>query len=320
MTRDVHGVLSGALLSTARLAVAATLAASCGGDAKPEEQICGDADSGELGPNNVLASAPRLDFGRLVSGCVDAAGDSDYYLFRSSGNAAGGVVTATLENRGEARVSISFHLLAGESTIATLASAAGEGVTGYLAVAPNTFFAVRVFHDLAAAFPPGGYGYTLRLAHTDVRDAHEPNDTRTQARAIGKDRDVRGRLFAGYREPDVPPSGPGAILPAPAPAAYDDWYKVRLAAGQAVVQVTQVPANLAVAIELYGAGDVELACRAGCIGNPGQELVTASIPVEAGDHWLRVTRQLAPAVVVAGRGPELPVSFTQDYVLRVTQP
>ncbi|MDZ4696484.1 MAG: hypothetical protein SGI86_15165 [Deltaproteobacteria bacterium] len=288
----------------------------CGGDSEPAEMTCGDSDDGELGANNELATSPQVKFGQTVRGCVDGQGDKDFYYFTAGSNKAGGFVTAELVNKGGSRVQLSFYLVEGTGLIRTFESAPMEGLTGYLAVVPAVQYGVRVSHSLVTDFPSGGYGYELKLKHTDVEDRHEPNDFEASPASIGKNSPIKARMFAGHEVPPVPRT---AIDP-PLPVDYDDWYKVKLNAGTAGIAVSDVPKNVAVRIELRDPKGNEIACPvSSCIGMTGMDLVVEPIPVTAGEHLLRVTRIGQPEVEAAAIGVTPPVNFTDDYVVEVRQ-
>ncbi len=277
---------------------------------------CGDSDDGELGTNNELATSPQVKFGQTVRGCVDGQGDKDFYYFTAGSNKAGGFVTAELMNKGTSRVQLSFYVVEGTGLIRTFESVAMEGLTGYLAVIPGVQYGVRVSHNLATDFPSGGYGYELRLKHTDIEDRHEPNDFEASPASIGKNSQIKARMFAGHEVPPVPRT----MIDSPSPVDYDDWYKVKLNAGTVGVAVSSVPKNVAIRIELKDGKGNELACSVGsCIGMTGMDLVVEPIPVAGGDHLLRVTRIGHAEVEAAAIGKVPPVHFTDDYVVEVRQ-
>jgi len=287
-----------------------------GGDSEPTEMVCGDSDMGEIGANNELPTSPRVKFGQTIRGCVDGQGDRDFYYFTAGDNAAGGYVTAELTNQGSSQVQLSFYVVYGEGLIRTFESEVKMGLTGYLAVVPGVEYGVRVSHSLATDFPAGGYGYELKLKQTDISDRHEPNDFENMPRSIGKNSQIKARMFAGVEVPPVPRT---AIDP-PSSADHDDWYKVKLSAGTAGVAVSSVPKNVAVRIELKDPNGKEIACAASsCIGMTGMDLVVGPIPVTAGEHLLRVTRLPLPEAEGAAMGMTPPPNFTDDYVVEVRQ-
>lgn len=294
----------------ARAATAALLWSACGGDggpALPPEMTCGDADDEELGPNNDLATAPALAAGKIIGGCVDAPGDRDHYLFETPADAPGGYLSIAVTNLGTERVAAAVFLYEGEAQAANFLGAAGENIQAHVAMVPETTYAVRIMSavlgTLAEPFP-----YHLALKWNRLTDAHEPNDASGMAKTIRVGKPTRGRLFAGFR----------AGAP-PVPADYDDWYKVNLAAGQVAVSVSEVPANLAVRLELRDADEKEYLCAAGCLGQAGQTLESGAQDIEAGEYLLRLSRHAVPEPKAAATGEEAPIHFTQDYVLTITQ-
>jgi hypothetical protein len=312
--RGIVGTMNG--IRNAGLLFSLACIAGCGGDSAPTEMTCGDSDDGELGTNNELSTSPQIKFGQTVRGCVDVQGDKDFYYFLSGSNKAGGFVTAELINRGASRVQLSFYVVEGTGLIRTFESAPMEGLTGYLAVVPGLQYGVRVSHSLATDFPSGGYGYELKLNSTDVADRHEPNDFEASPASIGKNSQIKARMFAGHEVPLVPRT----TIDPPLPVDYDDWYKVKLNAGTAGIAVSAVPKNVAIRIELKDPKGNEIACPVGsCTGATGMDLVVEPIPVVAGEYLLRVTRIGQPEVEAAAIGMVPPVNFTDDYVVEVRQ-
>lgn len=284
---------------------------ACGGDEEPK-LVCGDADEGEVGPNNALEGAPEVSFGRDVAGCVDVVGDIDHYRVAVRGDKPG-LITFTLtprppeEGASPGRISLAMFLSGSSTAIASFsATEAGAALTGYLSAAAGKTYVFKVQNASFTTFG-GAYGYDLALTWDELDDRYEPNDFWGVARSISRGKTIKGRLFAGHQASS-----------APAVQDFDDWYAVKLSAAPVTISVDPVPESVAARLELRNDAGAVLSCP-GCIGQAGQPLVVSLDAVEAGTYRVNVSRHVTPMVPSVGLGPP-PAFATKDYGLRITQP
>jgi len=116
----------------------------------------------------------------------------------------------------------------------------------------------------------------------------------------------QGYLFAGY-----------LTSTAPNDAAWDDWFRVTLAAGSGQVALTNLSSDITGAWSLYDTNGTILGGTA--IGsNAGSSVVSTRMGITAGDYYVKVSAFGHPAP--SGNGSNLPDFALHAYTLTVTQP
>jgi hypothetical protein len=147
----------------------------------------------------------------------------------------------------------------------------------------------------------GPYTYELATTYTQVADPFEPNDSMDAAALMPDGGQMSAFLFAGGRDA----------------AAYDDYYRFTAQPGALSIRLDQVPPDIAARLFLFRSDGSEVArVSSGLRGGA----LTMTPPALPGAEELTVRVSLwseLPAAV--GAGSELPASFTQPYLLTVSQ-
>jgi hypothetical protein len=272
---------------------------ACGGDGGDSAQTtaCGTADAG----NHDLGHALAFGVGDEQTGCL-AGGEPDVYAFQLDG-AEAGYLSFQLDGDGLGQPTATLYGADGDTVFGKLTDGdSGAPMAFVVAASPGVGYRLAIA-DAAAAGP---YGYQLTASFTAVPDMYEPNDEMAQAAAITVGTPIQAYLFAGA-------SAMNGKL-----EAFDDYYRVPLAAGAVTVRLEEVPADLAPRIFIYSPAGAELGRVV--TGHKGEAL-TLQLPtaVTDGDHTVRVTLWTeTPASMSAATA--LPDHFVHPYRLTVTQP
>jgi hypothetical protein len=262
---------------------------------------CGFA---EAEPNDSSAAATAYVAESAVTGCLGSEADVDVYLVTApAGDAGGGFYVGAVTGIEGGQVDVSVLASpAGTPILGGVYSAAeGAPVRFHFAAAPGEQYEVRLTRFAQWIWP---VPYTLQLQYTAVVDAHEPNDTVAEARAVAAGSPVQAHVFAGFRS--------GALRL----AAYDDWFAVELRAGTATFRVEGVPADVAADLLVLDSKGRELAHEHG--GAKGASVVYKTpAALAAGSYRVKVAPQSLP--LAADKGPDVPASFTTAYTFTVIQ-
>jgi hypothetical protein len=274
------------------------LACGGGGDGGGGTTACGTDDAG----NHDLAHAAALGIGDTTTGCVAPNGRPDVYRFQLEDGGQSGYLTFQLTGDALGSPKASLYGADGDAALATVA--AGDGGTPMafvVAISPGVAYRLAIADEAAGAGP---YTYNLDATFTPVPDAFEPNDRPEEAAPIVVGTPVEAYLFAGA----------SADL-----AAYDDNYRVPLAAGQAVtVHLDDVPADIAPRIFLYDPSGAELGRVVNGHKGAPFTLTLPTVPAN-GDYTARVTLWTEEPATMSAAGA-VPDHFTRPYHLTVTQP
>ncbi len=266
--------------------------------------VSGDAavvDSTEAcgvnGVDDTRATSRAFLLGGGVNACVGTAEDVDYYEFTAPSDNSGGYVSIEVDNVSD-NGAISFTVESGENDVVIFDNSAldAASITGFIGVVPGEKYrvAVRNYVGFATAFK-----YRLKLDYTRINDSYEPNDKRDDAKAITIGTAVNAYMWKGFGES----------------TKWDDWYKVTLAAGNASINVTNVPTDVAIITDLVTADGTLVVSRTST--NEGAAVTLTPTLVTAGTYYVRVGTSSYP--IIESRGLTYPDSFTRAYALTISQ-
>jgi len=249
-------------------------------------------------------ATPYPVLGADFHACMQSATDIDFYEFTTPASpAAGGVITVNLIDVGpDGDIDSTAFAASDNSEIQDNGNAANGGSTYYwFNAAPATKYRVSVqrFYPATIANP-----YTFKVTYTPVNDTFEPNDLRTQASPLTVGTPVQAFMFAGYA------SSTGF-----ASNAWEDWYKVTLAAGMVNMTLAILATDVDGDIVLYDALGTEITSM-GSAAN-GSSVVLNRTGITAGDYYVKVTPFYVPAT--KGNGTVLPQYVSQPYTLTIAQ-
>jgi hypothetical protein len=216
---------------------------------------------------------------------------------------AGGWVQVKMTDVGPGTISgIIYAVSDGGEVTRQHATNAGQNLSIHFEAASGRTYRVDVT-DYSGS--NGAYTYKLEVAYNKVIDAFEPNDTRATARTIALGSPVTAACFAGFTAGE--PVGVDA---------YQDWYKVDLAAGSVTIKVDDPPMDISPEVRLFDSSGREIRHEY----NPTKGgAVTLTRPgLAAGVHTIQVGAFAAPEA--EGKGLTVPEHFTGSYKLTVTQP
>ena len=220
---------------------------------------------------------------------------------QSPDDRTGGYVVATVAaGMGTPRATI--YDGTGQTELASfVADAPGAPLSFWWTSAPGQTTRVTLRDDAGAPNT-----YDLTTSYVPVADPFEPNDAMDAATPMPAGGQMSAFLFAGRRD--------GATDP----TAYDDYFRFTAQPGALSIRLDDLPADLAARLFLLRPDGTEVARVSN--GMRGASLaMTAPAVTDAADLIVRVSLwDAAPAA--AGAGTDLPPSFTQPYLLTVSQP
>ncbi|MEQ1568608.1 MAG: hypothetical protein ABMA64_23420 [Myxococcota bacterium] len=282
-----------------RAMVLGGLASGCVEEAPVSGTGCGFGE-----PNDTVDAATPVDVdGRYTDLCVtgsDGDDPADWFVLTAPADAAGGVVTAALENvrdGGLAEFSVIALADGGSVPLNPYSVEFDQPVSGWFTVAPGASYAIGVVR-FAGTGPQ--YTYDLRLDYQAIPDPQEPNPKESPT-AIELGQDIRGS-FAGVTAASVLQQGEAL-----------DAFTFDLSASTVRVSLTDVPADLACDVELFDAAG--LGVGEAYQTDPGLDCVIDAESLEPGSYtaWVHVFAGEPPN---AGGG-EAPGWVTAQYTLRV---
>jgi hypothetical protein len=272
-----------------------------GGNVSVGSDPCTSPDPGNEDQSH---ATPYTVLGADFHACMQSATDIDFYEFTTPASpAAGGAITVNLIDVGSNGTIDSTAFAASDNSEIQGNGNASNGGSAYywFNAAPATKYRVGVqrFYPGTTANP-----YTFKVTYTPVTDTFEPNDLRTQAAPLTVGTPAQAFMFAGFT------SSTGF-----ASNAWEDWYKVTLAAGLVkftlAILATDIDANMV----LYDALGTEITSM-GTATN-GSSVVLNRTGITAGDYYLKVEPFYVPTG--KGNGTVLPQYVSQPYTLTVTQ-
>jgi hypothetical protein len=148
--------------------------------------------------------------------------------------------------------------------------------------------------------------YTLRTTYVPIDDRYEPNDTRAEAQPIALGAPVRAFMFAGFRS---------SI--APRREAWEDWFKVTLAAGSVQIALTDVPRTIDGTLMMTDGNGAAVGILS-VSSRPGMSVTFSHTGLAAGDYDIVVE----PLAIIEPHGAgSTPAPYViGPYTLSVTQP
>ena len=249
-------------------------------------------------------ATPYPVLGADFHACMQSATDIDFYEFTTPASpAAGGVITVNLIDVGPSGDIDSTAFAAGDNSEIQGNGNASNGGSAYywFSAAPATKYRVSVqrFYPAMTANP-----YTFKVTYTPVNDTFEPNDLRTQAAPLTVGTPAQAFMFAGYA------SSTGF-----ASNAWEDWYKVTLAAGMVKITLEILATDIDANVVLYDALGTEITSM-GTATN-GSSVVLNRTGITASDYYVKVEPFYVPTA--KGSGTVLPQYVSQPYTLTITQ-
>ncbi len=249
-------------------------------------------------------ATPYTVLGAEFQACMQSATDIDFYEFTTPASpAAGGVITVNLIDVGpNGSIDSTAFAASDNSEIQGNGNASNGGSAYYwFSAAPATKYRVSVqrFYTAMMATP-----YTFKVTYTPVNDTFEPNDLRTQAAPLTVGTPAQAFMFAGYA------SSTGF-----ASNAWEDWYKVTLAAGMVKITLSILATDIAGDMVLYDALGTEVTSMGSATN--GSTVVLNRTGITAGDYYVKVTPFYVPTA--KGSGTVLPQYVSQPYTLTITQ-
>jgi hypothetical protein len=260
---------------------------------------CTGADPG----NEDRDHATPIVIGSDFQGCVQTQTDVDFYEYTTPDMPlAGGVVTVSLtEVSTSGGVDSTSYATSDNGAIESNYASGGASVFYWFAAVPATKYRVDV--KRFSGTPPTSY--KVKVAYTPVNDANEPNDLRTQAKPIAVGTPQNGYFFAGY-----------ANSTGLAANAWEDWFKVTLAAGSATMSLADLASDINGDVTLYDNLGVQIANT--YQSTKGATVVLTKTGIVAGDHYVKLTPFNDPTP--KGDGSVSGLYATQPYTLTVSQP
>lgn len=276
-----------------------------------------DAPAPDAGPIVVTEQEPNDDstaptpyvIGTEVAGTMGRGDGSmdivDYYeVVAPPGDPSGGYFQASVSKvAGGGTVFAQVYSAFDNGQLLLADGAAPEQLTFfYWAAHPGEHYLVRLYEG-GGVVPT--FKYSFKATYTRIADEFEPNDTSDAPSPVMLGAPATAYFFSGYNSSSVP-------------VLDQDWYQVRLAAGNTRVSITSVPHDLRIQFQVYDSHFV-LVPATGFVGaNPGAEIEGA---FTASDGVYRIAiSAFGFAGGVAGRGVMLPDSFTRPYMITITQP
>jgi hypothetical protein len=262
---------------------------------------CTSADPGNEDQSH---ATPYTVLGADFHACMQSATDIDFYEFTTPASpAAGGVITVNLIDVGtNGSIDSTAFAASDNSEIQGNGNGTNGGSAYYwFNAAPATKYRVSVqrFYSGMTANP-----YTFKATYTQLNDTFEPNDLRTQAAPLTAGTPAQAFMFAGFT------SSTGF-----ASNAWEDWYKVTLAAGMVKLTLSILATDIAGDMVLYDALGTEVTSMGSATN--GSTVLLNRTGITAGDYYVKV----APFYVPSGKGngTVLPQYVSQPYTLTITQ-
>lgn len=249
-------------------------------------------------------ATPYTVLGADFHACTQSATDIDFYEFTTPASpAAGGVITVNLIDVGpNGDIDSTAFAASDNSEIQGNGNASNGGSAYYwFAAAAATKYRVSVqrFYEAMMANP-----YTFKVTYTPVNDTYEPNDLRTQAAPLTVGTPAQSFMYSGL----VSSTGFASN-------AWEDWYKVTLAAGMVKITLAILASDIDANMVLYDALGTEITSM-GTAAN-GSSVVLNRTGITAGDYYLKVEPFYVPTA--KGNGTVLPQYVSQPYTLTITQ-
>ncbi len=265
---------------------------------------CGTVDENE--PNNDRDHAEMIAIGGSPRGCIANEDDQDHFTITVPESDAGGYVVLQLDEVGEDTPRIEVFSVRDNGMIGdSQADTNGADVHAVFAAAGGESYRIAVVDGVIGV--PMPYRYTLKTMYTAVVDMNEPNDRREDATEITLGEVVKGTLFAGHTNGDLPEG-----------EDYDDWFTIMLAAGNATVNVHNVATDARIEVSIVNRmGERVVFAGTGDQGADGMVMTTE--PLEAGEYYVRITQYGADVPPAFAQEAEPPDHFTREYELTVTQ-
>lgn len=273
-----------------------------GGAVVVAPDLCSGADPGNDDRDH---ATPYPTLGVDFQACMQTATDVDFYQFTTpAAPAGGGVVTVSLINVGpNGNIEMQVYVVADNGQLVN-AAVGGAGVSDYLwfNATASTMYRVAVNRFTSG---PTANPYTFKAVYTPVNDTHEVNDLRTQASPLTVATPVQGYMFGGY-----------TVSTGFANNAWEDWYRVTLAAGTVTITLEILANDINGEIELFnGLGtsiDSEAVAAAG-----SSVVLNHTTALTAGDYFVKVS----PFTIPNSKNSNniIPQYALQPYTLTVTQ-
>jgi hypothetical protein len=227
----------------------------------------------------------------------------DFYEFTAPAKSAGGYIIVSATDVG-ANGDILLEAFSGAdngSFHKVGSNTDGGNVYFYFNAKPGATFRVSVtkYSDVNAANP-----YTFEAAYTEVPDLYEPNDLRTQATPITLGTPVEAYLFAGWETSTGIPD-----------EAWQDWYKLNLAAGPTTILMSIVAADHDGDITLFDSVGTQIATTGS--NTDGSSVQLEHTVATAGNYFVRITPYSPP--MTKENGVNVPKYLSLPYTLTVTQ-
>lgn len=259
---------------------------------------CTAVDSG----NDDFDHATPIMLGSDFQGCLQTDTDVDFYEFTTPDMPAGGgvVVVSVTGVSGGGGLDSTAYAASDNGTIENNKNSGTTSFYYWFAAVAGAKYRIGMKHYLNMASTP----YKLKAAFTPVNDVNEPNDARTQARPLTVAMPLNGYLFTGY-----------ANSTGLADNAWDDWFKVTLAAGSVSIALSDLASDMNGQVVLYDNLGVQSA--EAHQSTSGSTVVLSKTGLVAGDYYVKVRPYLPP--VPKGLGAVSPVYATQPYALTVSQ-
>ena len=281
-------------------------------ETQPAPGISGGADAGAGGDGAVVDSSEACNvkgiddarttarafaLGGGVNACIGTSDDVDYYEFVGPSDSSGGYVSIQVDNVTDSGA-VSFTVEDGANDAAIYDNMAldAASINGFIGVVAGHKYrvAIRNYVGFATAFK-----YRLRMDYTRINDGYEPNDKRDDAKMITAGKPVNAHMWKGFS----------------ADASWDDWYKIALPAGNTNIEVSNVPTDVAMMVDLVASDGSVVASRSGA--NEGASVTLEPTAVAAGTYYVRVGTASYP--IIESRGLQYPDSFTRAYALKISQ-
>jgi hypothetical protein len=276
-------------------------------DAGAGDGSSGDScDGPEANPNDDRDHATPYALGVATKACLQSVTDLDFYEFTlPSTPVQGGFVKIQITEVGTAgNIQATFFAVHDNGEFSSIYNGTvGGSAFGYFAGKAGATFRIRVGRYTTVDMPTP---YTLTATFTGVNDVNEPNDDNPHATPLTIGTPISGYLFAGH-EDSTPP----------APAAWDDRFKVTLPEGEMTFTVG-VPPDIAGQIIIYNALGAEVDAQQD--GTQGATLVLKhTVTTDEAGVWYAAVHPYGSATL-EGTGSTTPGFYSTPNTLTVTGP